>query len=102
MVQIHGSGSRKLRIQNTGFKIPRPARLSSVSLADFFARKDLADFLLEALLDFLAIDLAHSVFNILSYLNIKNLPILFATKFGRRHRYSLNDEPEIKITMMKV
>jgi hypothetical protein len=28
------------------------ARLSSVSLADFFARKDLADFLLEALLDF--------------------------------------------------
>jgi hypothetical protein len=34
---------------------PTAARLSSVSLADFFARKDLADFLLEALLDFLAV-----------------------------------------------
>ncbi len=31
---------------------PTAARLSSVSVADFFARKDLADFLLEALLDF--------------------------------------------------
>jgi hypothetical protein len=32
------------------------ARLSSVRFADFFARKDLGDFLLEALLDFLAND----------------------------------------------
>ncbi len=41
---------------------------SSANLADFFARKDLADFLLEALLDFLANGFAHSVCNILSYL----------------------------------
>jgi hypothetical protein len=49
-------------------KAPRPtaARLSSVNLADFFARKDLADFLLEALLDFLANGFAHSVCYILS------------------------------------
>jgi hypothetical protein len=51
-------------------------RLSSVSLADLFARKDLADFLLEALLDFLAIVFEHFMCNILSYLNIKNLPII--------------------------
>ncbi len=51
------------------------ARLSSVSLADFVARKDLADFLLEALLDFLAVGFAYSVCNILPYLYITNLPI---------------------------
>jgi hypothetical protein len=51
------------------------ARLSSVSLADFFAKKDLADFLLEGLLDFPANGFAHSVCNILSYLNITNLPM---------------------------
>ncbi len=50
-------------------------RLSSVSLADLFARKDLADFVLEALLDFLAICFEHSMCNILSYLNISNLTI---------------------------
>ncbi len=49
------------------------ARLSSLSLADFFARKDLADFLLEALLDFFANGFAHSVCNNLAYLNITNL-----------------------------
>jgi hypothetical protein len=43
-------------------KALRPTRLSSVKLADYFARKDLADFLLEALLDFLAYGFAHSVF----------------------------------------
>ena len=49
---------------------PRPtaARLSSGSLADFLARKDLADFLLEALLEFLANSFTHSVCNIFSYL----------------------------------
>jgi hypothetical protein len=36
-------------------------------LADFLARKDLADILLEALLDFLAVGFAYSVYNILSY-----------------------------------
>jgi hypothetical protein len=40
-------------------------------LADFLARKDLADFLHEVLLDFLAYGFAHSVTNILSFLNIK-------------------------------
>ncbi len=51
---------------------PRPAaaRLRSGSLADFLTRKDLADFLLEALLDFLAVGFASSVYNILSYLLI--------------------------------
>ncbi len=44
------------------------ARLSSVSLADFFAREDLADFILEVLLDFLGVGFTHSVCNILSYL----------------------------------
>jgi hypothetical protein len=44
-------------------------------LADFLARKDfLADFLLEALLDFLAVGFAFSVCNIFSYPNITNLP----------------------------
>ncbi len=47
---------------------PTASRLSSVDLADFLARKDLADFLLEALLDFLAYGFAHSVCNIFSYL----------------------------------
>ncbi len=61
----------RMRIQ------PRPtaARLSSGSLADFLARKDLADFLLEALLDFLAVGFSYTVCNILSYHNITNLPI---------------------------
>ncbi len=61
----------RMRIQ------PRPtaARLSSGSLADFLARKYLADFLLEALLDFLAVGFAYTVCNILSYHNITNLPI---------------------------
>jgi hypothetical protein len=45
----------------------------SGSLADFLTRKDLADFLLEALLDFLAVSFAYAVCNILSYLNIKKL-----------------------------
>jgi hypothetical protein len=45
---------------------PTAARLSSGSLADFLGRKDLADFLLEALLDFLAVGFAYSVYNILS------------------------------------
>ncbi len=43
-------------------------------MADFFARKDLADFFLEALLDFFAVGFAYSVSNILSYLNITHLP----------------------------
>jgi hypothetical protein len=51
------------------------SRLSLVYLADFLARKDLADFLHEGLLDFLAYGFAHFVNNILSYLNITNLPI---------------------------
>ena len=54
------------------------ARLSSVSLADFVARKDLADFLLDTLLDFLAVGFAYSVGNILSCLNITNLPIIIS------------------------
>jgi hypothetical protein len=44
------------------------ARMTSGSLADFLARKELADFLSEALLDFLAVGLTYSVCNILSYL----------------------------------
>jgi hypothetical protein len=48
---------------------------SFVNLADFFARKGLADFLFEALLDFLANGFTHSVCNILSYFNITNLPM---------------------------
>jgi hypothetical protein len=59
---------------NPGRTRPNAARQSYVSLADFFAIKDLADFLLEALLDFFANDFAHSVCHILSYLNITNLP----------------------------
>jgi hypothetical protein len=61
---------------------PRSAasRLSPVDLADFLARKDLADFLHEVLLDFLAYSFAHSVNNILSYLNRTNLP----SKYGVR------------------
>jgi hypothetical protein len=51
------------------------SRLSLVYLADFLARKDLADFLHKVLLDFLAYGFAHSVNNILSYLNLTNLPI---------------------------
>jgi hypothetical protein len=43
---------------------PTAARLSSGSLADFLTRKDLADFLLEALLDFLAVGFAYDVHNI--------------------------------------
>ncbi len=54
---------------------PTAARLSSGSLADFLTRKDLADFLLEALLDFLAVRFAYAVYNILSYLNIKTCHI---------------------------
>jgi hypothetical protein len=46
-----------------------------VDLADFLASKDLADFLHEVLLDFLAYVFAHSVNNILSYFTITNLPI---------------------------
>ncbi len=37
----------------------------------------MADFLHEVLLDFLAYGFAHSVNNILSYLNITNLPISY-------------------------
>ncbi len=59
--------------------LPTAARLSSVSLAAFFVRQDLADCLLEALLDFLANGFAHSMCNILSYLNITNLP--FSSNF---------------------
>jgi hypothetical protein len=44
------------------------ARLSSGSLAGFLARKELADFLFEALLDFLTVGFTYSVRNILSYL----------------------------------
>jgi hypothetical protein len=40
---------------------PTASRLSPVDLADFLARKDLADFLHEVLLDFLAYSFAHSV-----------------------------------------
>ncbi len=55
---------------------PTAARLSSGSLADFLARKDLADFLLEAFARFSRRwGFACSVNNILSYLNITNLPI---------------------------
>ena len=43
---------------------PTASRLSSVNLADFLARIDLADFLLEALLEFLANDFAYSLCNI--------------------------------------
>jgi hypothetical protein len=53
--------------------VPTATRLSFASLAGFFARRDLADFLLDVLLDFLANGFAHSVCNILSYLNITNL-----------------------------
>ncbi len=66
---------------------PTASRLSSVNLADFLARKDLADFLLEALLDFLADGFAHSVCNISSYLNITNLP-----SFAEWQPFSLFDE----------
>ena len=40
---------------------PTASRLSSVNLADFLARRDLADFLHEVLLDFLVYSFAHSV-----------------------------------------
>ncbi len=50
-------------------------------MADFLARKDLADFYMKFLLDFLAYGFAHSVNNILSYLNIRNLPILKEEKY---------------------
>ncbi len=53
---------------------PIASRRSSVNLADFLFRKDLADFLHEVLLDFLAYGFAHSVNNILSYLKT-NFPI---------------------------
>jgi hypothetical protein len=46
---------------------PTASRLSSVNLADFLARKDLADFSHEVLLDFLVYGFVHSVNNILSY-----------------------------------
>ncbi len=52
---------------------PRPTadRLSSGSLADFLARKDLADFFcFILLLDCLAVGFPYSVNNILSYLNL--------------------------------
>ncbi len=57
------------------FTQPRPtaARLSYVNLADFFARKSLAGFLHEALLDFLAT--VSRILCVLSYLNITDLPI---------------------------
>jgi hypothetical protein len=60
--------------------LPRPILLTklTVSLANFWARKDLANFLLEAL-DFLVVGFAYSVNNMLSYLNITNLPILYYT-----------------------
>jgi hypothetical protein len=48
------------------------ARLSSDSLADFLAKKELADFLFEALLDFLAVGFTYSVCNILLYFYITN------------------------------
>jgi hypothetical protein len=60
---------------------PTAARLSSGSLADFLARKIWQIFFLNLLLDFLAVGFAYSVNNILSYLNITNLParrIVFA------------------------
>jgi|LakMenEpi03Aug12_release.lakeMendotaPanAssembly.Ray.scaffolds.fasta_scaffold282158_1 hypothetical protein len=47
----------------------------SGSLADLLAKKDLADFCLKLLQDFLAVGFAYSVNDILSYLNITNLPI---------------------------
>ncbi len=50
-------------------------------MADFLAIKVLADFLHDVLLDFLAYGFAHSVNNILSYLNITNLPILKEEKY---------------------
>jgi hypothetical protein len=61
---------------------PRPtaSRLNPVDLADFLARKDLADFLHEVLLDFLAYSFAHSVNNILSYLKKTNLPIKYGVR----------------------
>jgi hypothetical protein len=62
---------------------PTAARLSSVSLADFFARQDFADFLIEALLDFLAVGFVHSVCNILSYLNVTNLPNISDIEYSR-------------------
>jgi hypothetical protein len=69
---------------------------SSANLADFFARKDLPDYLLEALPDFLSNGFAHSVCNILSYLNITNLPILFwnLSIFTVVHFVSISEFPE--------
>ncbi len=46
---------------------PAASRLCPVDLADFLVRKDLADFLHEVLLDFLAYSFAHSVNNIFMY-----------------------------------
>jgi hypothetical protein len=54
---------------------PRPtaSRLSPVYLADFLIWQI---FYYEVLLDFLASGFVHSVNNILSYLNVTNLPIM--------------------------
>jgi hypothetical protein len=52
------------RIMQNNYEIrqrPTASRLSPVDLADFLARKDLAYFLHEVLLDFLAYSFAHSV-----------------------------------------
>ncbi len=67
---------------------PTASRLSPVDLAVFLARKDLADFVHEVLLDFLAYSFAHSVNNILSYLNKTNLPIIefIGSKFRTREK----------------
>jgi hypothetical protein len=65
VLQDAGQGEPGLQ----GLPSGKPAsRLSSVNLADFLARRDLADFLHEVLLDFLEYSFAHSVNNILSYL----------------------------------
>jgi hypothetical protein len=57
-------------------------------LADLLARKDFADLLHEVLLDFLAYSFAHSVNNILPYLNTTNLPIIefIGSKFRKREK----------------